>query len=285
MGQELLLHGDDLASAFRMAPGGAPVRQLRVPSGDAEGPARNSRRTSIVSPGLTAPCDNPRPPSNLAEDPSGHRLQMKLGVVPDAERAPEPPDTARHVEPRVGAQTRTKGHLFLLVTSRVPGARARDATRLVADSIRSEYYYDESAGIRVCLVKSIQVANKRLAHARERGALGNGPGPIGVGLAVSATTSSTSAPLTGGGVPQPRRPPLDPSGSAPRPRAAVAESSRTSGAARSTSGTSCSSYPERRRLARCRRAQGRLVTLHPQSARSRSPRASGPGAARAATAP
>ncbi len=113
-----------------------------------------------------------------------HRLQMKLGVVPDAERAPDSPDTAIHVEPRVGAQTRTKGHLFLLVTSRVPGTRARDATRLVADSIRSEYYYDESAGIRVCLVKSIQVANKRLAHARERGALGSGAGPIGVGLAV-----------------------------------------------------------------------------------------------------
>jgi hypothetical protein len=109
---------------------------------------------------------------------------MKLGVVPDAERAPDSPDTAIHVEPRVGAQTRSKGHLFLLVTSRVPGARAREATRLVADSIRSEYYYDESAGIRVCLVKSIQVANKRLAHARERGALGHNQGPIGVGLAV-----------------------------------------------------------------------------------------------------
>jgi hypothetical protein len=109
---------------------------------------------------------------------------MKLGVVPDAERAPDSPDTALHIEPRVGAQTRSKGHLYLLITSRVPGARAREATRLVADSIRSEYYYDESAGIRVCLVKAIQVANKRLAHARERGPLGNGPGPIGVALAV-----------------------------------------------------------------------------------------------------
>jgi hypothetical protein len=109
---------------------------------------------------------------------------MKLGVVPDTEHAPDSPDTAVHVEPRVGAQTRTKGHLFLLVTSLVPGARAREATRLIADSIRSEYYYDESAGIRVCLVKAIQVANKRLSHARERGALGNGPGPIGVALAV-----------------------------------------------------------------------------------------------------
>ena len=113
-----------------------------------------------------------------------HRIQMKLGVVPDAERAPDSPDTAIHVEPRVGAQTRTKGHLYLLVTSRVPGPRARDATLLVADAIRSEYYYDESAGIRVCLVKAIQVANKRLTHAREKSALGTGPGPIGVALAV-----------------------------------------------------------------------------------------------------
>src|SRR4029078_3663975 len=97
---------------------------------------------------------------------------------------PDSPDTALHVEPRVGAQTRTKGHLFLLVTSRVPGQRARDATQRIADSSRSEYYYEEAAGIRVCLVKAIQVANKRLSHARERSALGNGPGPVGVALAV-----------------------------------------------------------------------------------------------------
>ncbi|HJP89619.1 MAG TPA: hypothetical protein VJ850_11345 [Candidatus Limnocylindrales bacterium] len=117
-----------------------------------------------------------------------HRIQMKLGVVPDAERAADSPDTALHVEPRVGAQTRTKGHLYLLVTSRAGGAKAREATRLVADAIRSEYYYDESAGIRVCLVKAIQAANKRLTHAREKSALGSGPGPIGVALAVVRDT-------------------------------------------------------------------------------------------------
>src|SRR5215212_6597106 len=100
---------------------------------------------------------------------------MKLGVVPDAERAPDSPDSALHVEPRIGAQTRTKGHLYLLVTSRVPGARAHEATRLVADTIRSEYYYDESAGIRMCLAKAIRSANKRLTHARERTALQRGP--------------------------------------------------------------------------------------------------------------
>lgn len=30
VGQELLLHGDELATAFRRAPGGAAVRQVRV---------------------------------------------------------------------------------------------------------------------------------------------------------------------------------------------------------------------------------------------------------------
>jgi len=30
VGQELVLHGDELATAFRRAPGGADVRQLRV---------------------------------------------------------------------------------------------------------------------------------------------------------------------------------------------------------------------------------------------------------------
>jgi hypothetical protein len=114
---------------------------------------------------------------------------MKLGVVPEADRLPDSPDTVLHVEPRVGAQTRTKGHLYLVVTSSVPGHKAREATRLVADTIRAEYYYDESAGIRVCLAKAIAAANRRLGHARERSALGagaasDGSGPIGVAVAV-----------------------------------------------------------------------------------------------------
>jgi hypothetical protein len=114
------------------------------------------------------------------------RLQMKLGVLAERDRLPDSPDTVLVVEPTVGSQARTKGQLYLLVTSMVPGSRARDATRLVADAIRHEYYYDESAGIRVCVVKAILAANKRLAHARERSSLGQREGlaPIGVGLAV-----------------------------------------------------------------------------------------------------
>jgi len=123
------------------------------------------------------------------------RFQMKLGVLADQERLPDSPDTVVVVEPTVGSRARSKGHLYLLVTSMVPGARAREATRLVADVIRHEYYYDESAGIRVCLIKAILAANKRLTHARERSALsgvagagaGSGaasPSPIGVAIVV-----------------------------------------------------------------------------------------------------
>ncbi|MEP6638314.1 MAG: hypothetical protein ABJC39_03115, partial [Chloroflexota bacterium] len=53
-------------------------------------------------------------------------------------------------------------------------------------TIRNEYYYDESAGIRVCLQKAIATANKRLAHQADRLGLKSpdGNGPLGVGVAV-----------------------------------------------------------------------------------------------------
>jgi hypothetical protein len=114
------------------------------------------------------------------------RLQMKLGVVPAPDRLPDSPDTVVVVEPSVGAVGRSKGSLYLLVTSAVAGARAREATRLVAETIRDEYYYDESAGVRNCLAKAIGLANKKLAHGRDRYGLGHDPvrGPIGIGIAV-----------------------------------------------------------------------------------------------------
>jgi hypothetical protein len=113
------------------------------------------------------------------------RLQLKLGAVAEQDRLPDSPDTVVVVEPSVGSVARSKGHLYLLVTSRNPGNRLRDATRLAAETIRNEYYYDESAGIRVCLQKAIGAANKRLAHQRDRLGLGAGDsGPIGVAVAV-----------------------------------------------------------------------------------------------------
>ena len=52
------------------------------------------------------------------------RFQMKLGVVPDADRLPDSPDTVLVVEPTLGSRARTKGQLYLLVTSTVPGLGA-----------------------------------------------------------------------------------------------------------------------------------------------------------------
>jgi hypothetical protein len=111
---------------------------------------------------------------------------MKLGALVERDRLLDSPDTVLVVEPTVGSLARSKGQLYLLVTSMVPGPKAREATRLVAEAIRHEYYYDESAGIRVCIVKAILAANRRLTHARERSGLGQpeGNAPIGVAIAV-----------------------------------------------------------------------------------------------------
>jgi hypothetical protein len=114
------------------------------------------------------------------------RLQLKLGIVAEHDRLDDSPDTLVVVEPSVGSVARSKGHLYLLVTSRVVTRHALEATRLAAETIRNEYYYDESAGIRVCLQKAISTANKRLAHQADRLGLksSDGNGPIGVGVAV-----------------------------------------------------------------------------------------------------
>jgi hypothetical protein len=114
------------------------------------------------------------------------RLQMKLGVIAEPDRASDSPDTVVIVEPTIGAIARSKGHLYLIVTSTIASARAQEATQLAAESIRGEYYYDESAGIRVCIEKAIASANKRLGHQRERLGLHgtDDNGPIGVGIAV-----------------------------------------------------------------------------------------------------
>jgi hypothetical protein len=114
------------------------------------------------------------------------RLQMKLGVIAEPDRVIDSPDTVVVVEPSVGSVARSKGNLYLIVTSTVASKHAQEATQLAAETIRSEYYYDESAGIRVCIQKAITSANKRLNHQRDRLSLhGDGEnGPIGIGVAV-----------------------------------------------------------------------------------------------------
>ena len=115
------------------------------------------------------------------------RLQMKLGYAADAARLPGSPDAILSEEPTIGSVVRSKGSLYLIVTARTSGPRVGEATRMVAEAIRDAYYYDESAGIVVCLEKAIRAANKKILHQRDR--LGGDKsdeanGPLGVGLAV-----------------------------------------------------------------------------------------------------
>ena len=112
------------------------------------------------------------------------RLYMNLGLVVESQRFPDSADTVVVVEPNIGSTSRTKGNLYLLVTG-AGGRKLRDATRLVAEHIRDDYYYDLSAGISVCLRKAVRAANNVLMHSSERPPVAAGePGPIGIALAV-----------------------------------------------------------------------------------------------------
>ncbi|MEO7117536.1 MAG: hypothetical protein ABIZ34_01045 [Candidatus Limnocylindrales bacterium] len=109
------------------------------------------------------------------------RLNLKYGLVAEHDRLSSSADSLSVTEPATGSKSRTKGNLYLIVSSSAVGGRARDATALVADTIRREYYYDESAGIPICLEKAFRSAERRL-----RGKGGNGiePGSVGVALAI-----------------------------------------------------------------------------------------------------
>jgi hypothetical protein len=112
------------------------------------------------------------------------RLHMNLGVVAESQRLPDSADTVVVVEPNIGSTSRTKGNLYLLVTA-AGGRKLREATKIVAERIRDDYYYDLSAGIAVCLRKAVLAANKVLLHSPERPTAGPGEPPsIGLALAV-----------------------------------------------------------------------------------------------------
>ena len=103
------------------------------------------------------------------------RLHLKYGLVSEGDRLESSPDTILVTEPTVGSVLRSKGSLYTVVTARRgSGGRAHEATALVAETIRREYYYDESAGIPHCLDKAVRSANRRLRHQREGQGLGRG---------------------------------------------------------------------------------------------------------------
>ena len=95
------------------------------------------------------------------------RLEITHGLIAERERLSTSGDTLSVNRPTTGSKTRTKGVLFLVVSTMVAGPRSREATALVAETIRHQYYYDESAGVPVCLEKAVRSADRRLRGSRE----------------------------------------------------------------------------------------------------------------------
>jgi hypothetical protein len=111
------------------------------------------------------------------------RLHLKIGLVPGADRLTTSPDVVIHHEPSIGSVSRSKGNLYgIVAVAPKSGGKPGEAATLVADAIRDRYYYDESAGIPICLEKSIRTANQTLRQARESHGLA--AGAIGACVAV-----------------------------------------------------------------------------------------------------
>lgn len=125
----------------------------------------------------------------------GPRLELKHGLVPEADRLSDSADATLVTEPATGSKVRSKGNLYLVVSSSRIGGRAREATQLVAETIRREYYYDESAGVPICLEKAVRSANRKLRGSREGGGLP--PGGIGIAMAVIRTNELYVATIGG----------------------------------------------------------------------------------------
>lgn len=123
------------------------------------------------------------------------RLEIAHGLVSDSGRLSTSSDTLGVTEPSTGSKTRTKGVLHLVVSSSVQGPRAREATARVAETIAREYYYDESAGVPVCLEKAVKSADRRLRGSREGAGLP--PGALGIGVAVIRDTELYLATIGG----------------------------------------------------------------------------------------
>jgi hypothetical protein len=125
----------------------------------------------------------------------GPRLELKHGLIPEADRLSDSADSTLVTEPATGSKVRSKGNLYLVVSSARIGGRAREATMLVAETIRREYYYDESAGVPICLEKAVRSANRKLRNSREGGGLP--PGGIGIAMAVIRTNELYVATIGG----------------------------------------------------------------------------------------
>ncbi len=122
------------------------------------------------------------------------RLALKYGLVSEEDRLPNSSDSIVVTEPTTGSKTRTKGSLYLIVCSKNAGGRVRDACRMVADTIRREYYYDESAGIAIVLEKAVRAANRRLRQSRE----GSGLAAYSIGICMAVVRGNELYVATAG---------------------------------------------------------------------------------------
>ena len=111
--------------------------------------------------------------------PLAVRLQLKLGAVTEQDRLPDSPDTVVVVEPAVGIRRAHQGQPVPagdLTGGRQPGARGdpdgrrHDPQRVLLRRVRRDPAVpDQGDG----------VANKRLAHQRDKYGLGHGDGRRG----------------------------------------------------------------------------------------------------------
>ena len=122
------------------------------------------------------------------------RLALKYGLVSEEDRLFNSSDALIVTEPSTGSKARTKGSLYVIVCSKAIGGRTREACRLVADAIRREYYYDESAGIAIVLEKAVRAANKRLRQSRE----GSGLAAYSIGIALAVVSGNELYVATAG---------------------------------------------------------------------------------------
>ena len=147
---------------------------------------------------------------------------MKLGVVAEQDRASDSPDTVVIVEPTIGAVARSKGNLYLLVTSTVvvgegPGgdpARRRDDPRrvLLRRVGRDPRLHREGDRLGE---QAADHQRDRLGAARRR----DENGPIGIGDRRRPRQRAVRRDdRPGRGLPDPPGPPVDAARPAPRAR-------------------------------------------------------------------
>ncbi len=115
-----------------------------------------------------------------------NRLATRIGLPLPEERPAGALDVVRFREPEIGAETRTKGSLFLLAqVSGTDGALGRAARELL-EAIEHDYYYDLSAGALGALDKALRNANRRLYHQRNRLGIPRRGGISVIALAIRA---------------------------------------------------------------------------------------------------